>query len=211
MSDTEAAETQVVEQHNETTGDTSEVKTVKIEEPVVKPKPKRLSFAERMRIITDFQNGVIDKNYSVNINPRKAGEYIVRKRKIPIEYDIPVRTTRENTPVSNPVSKHENITVVNDTKSIDDGLRNELNLLREKYEKLSNKFKKYNDKSGSKTVIKKYTKNTRSRSNKRKPKNEYDYEYEYEYDNNDSSFNKDIDNRTVTRTTAKKVLNIADF
>lgn len=211
MSDTEAAETQVVEQHNETPVDNSEVKTVKIEEPVVKPKTKRLSFAERMRIITDFQNGIIDKNYSVNINPRKAGEYIVRKRKIPIEYDIPVRTTRENTPVSNPVNKHENITVVNDTKSIDDGLRNELNLLREKYEKLSNKFKKYNDKSGSKTVIKKYAKNTRSRSSKRKPKNEYDYEYEYEYDNNDSNFNNDIDNRTVTRTTAKKVLNIADF
>ena len=56
--------------------------------PPPKPKRKTLSTAERLRIIDDFRNGIPDKYYSVDLNPRKPGEYIVRKRKTPITYDI---------------------------------------------------------------------------------------------------------------------------
>ena len=48
--------------------------------------------AERLRIIDDFRNGIPDKYYSVDLNPRKPGEYIVRKRKTPITYEIERRT-----------------------------------------------------------------------------------------------------------------------
>ena len=44
--------------------------------------------SERMRIIDDFRNGIPDKYYSVSPHSRKAGEYIVRKRKNPLTYDI---------------------------------------------------------------------------------------------------------------------------
>ena len=60
--------------------------------PQPKPKRKTLSTAERLRIIDDFRNGVPDKYYSVDLNPRKPGEYIVRKRKTPITYEIERRT-----------------------------------------------------------------------------------------------------------------------
>ena len=53
-----------------------------------KPRRKNLTTAERLRIINDFKHGVPDKYYSVNPNPRRPGEFIVRKRKTPIEYDI---------------------------------------------------------------------------------------------------------------------------
>ena len=60
--------------------------------PQPKPKRKTLSTAERLRIIDDFRNGIPDKYYSVDLNPRKPGEYIVRKRKTPITYEIERRT-----------------------------------------------------------------------------------------------------------------------
>ena len=53
-----------------------------------KPKRKNLTTGERLRIINDFKHGIPDKYYSVNPNPRRPGEFIVRKRKTPIEYDI---------------------------------------------------------------------------------------------------------------------------
>ena len=51
-------------------------------------KRKNLTTGERLRIINDFKRGIPDKYYSVNPNPRKPGEFILRKRKKPIEYEI---------------------------------------------------------------------------------------------------------------------------
>ena len=90
--------------------------------PQPKPKRKTLSTAERLRIIDDFRNGIPDKYYSVlriiddfrngipdryysvDLNPRKPGEYIVRKRKTPITYDIerPIERKRPVKPEPEP-------------------------------------------------------------------------------------------------------------
>ena len=64
------------------------------EKPIAKPKRRNLTTGERLRIINDFKHGIPDKYYSVNPNPRKPGEFIVRKRKTPIEYEIEVPTSR---------------------------------------------------------------------------------------------------------------------
>ena len=62
---------------------------------------------ERMRIIDDFRNGIPDKYYSVSAHPRKAGEYIVRKRKNPLTYDIerPVKEAIINKSVDVPTNE----------------------------------------------------------------------------------------------------------
>ena len=72
--------------------------------PQPKPKRKTLSTAERLRIIDDFRNGIPDKYYSVDLNPRKPGEYIVRKRKTPITYEIerPLKSQRRTQPEPEP-------------------------------------------------------------------------------------------------------------
>ena len=73
-------------------------------EQEVKPegqtKRKKLTVSERMRIIDDFRNGIPDKYYSVNPNPRKPGEYILRKRKSPLTYDIERPTHKRNESIS---------------------------------------------------------------------------------------------------------------
>ena len=75
----------MVESFTSTNPESDESPTVK---PSNKPRRKNLTTAERLRIINDFKHGVPDKYYSVNPNPRRPGEFIVRKRKTPIEYDI---------------------------------------------------------------------------------------------------------------------------
>ena len=49
---------------------------------------KSLTMSERLRIIDDFRNGIPDKYYSVSAHPKKAGQYILRKRRNPLSYDI---------------------------------------------------------------------------------------------------------------------------
>ena len=75
----------MVESFTSTNPESDDSPTVK---PSNKPRRKNLTTAERLRIINDFKHGVPDKYYSVNPNPRRPGEFIVRKRKTPIEYDI---------------------------------------------------------------------------------------------------------------------------
>ena len=70
------------------TGPSSESDDSPTVKPSNKPRRKNLTTAERLRIINDFKHGIPDKYYSVNPNPRRPGEFIVRKRKTPIEYDI---------------------------------------------------------------------------------------------------------------------------
>ena len=76
---------EMVESFTSTNPESDDSPTVK---PSNKPRRKNLTTAERLRIINDFKHGVPDKYYSVNPNPRRPGEFIVRKRKTPIEYDI---------------------------------------------------------------------------------------------------------------------------
>ena len=72
--------------------------------PKKKRTTKSLTMSERMRIIDDFRNGIPDKYYSVSAHPKKAGEYIVRKRRNPLTYDIerPVKDAIINKRLSEP-------------------------------------------------------------------------------------------------------------
>ena len=129
--------------------------------PPPKPKRKTLSTAERLRIIDDFRNGIPDKYYSVDLNPRKPGEYIVRKRKTPITYEIerPVERKRPVKPEPEPgddapTSKTPSQLLTEPKKafigteffsmqsSLNANLQRELDTLHEKFNKLDAKFRK---------------------------------------------------------------------
>ena len=138
--------------------------------PQPKPKRKTLSTAERLRIIDDFRNGIPDKYYSVDLNPRKPGEYIVRKRKTPITYEIerrtlsspanagPVKSQRRTQPEPEPEddappSKTPSQLLTEPKKafigteffsmqsSLNANLQRELDTLHEKFNKLDAKFR----------------------------------------------------------------------
>ena len=127
--------------------------------PPPKPKRKTLSTAERLRIIDDFRNGIPDRYYSVDLNPRKPGEYIVRKRKTPITYDIerPIERKRPVKPEPEddaPTSKTPSQLLTEPKKafigteffsmqsSLNANLQRELDTLHEKFNKLDAKFRK---------------------------------------------------------------------
>ena len=140
--------------------------------PQPKPKRKTLSTAERLRIIDDFRNGIPDKYYSVDLNPRKPGEYIVRKRKTPITYEIerpierkrPVKPEPEPEADDAPTSKTPSQLLTEPKKafigtgtalnplagteffsmqsSLNANLQRELDTLHEKFNKLDAKFRK---------------------------------------------------------------------
>ena len=136
--------------------------------PPTKPKRKTLSTAERLRIIDDFRNGIPDKYYSVDLSPRKPGEYIVRKRKTPITYEIerpverkrPVKPEPESIALSPkgeddaPTSKTPSQLLTEPKKafigteffsmqsSLNANLQRELDTLHEKFNKLDAKFRK---------------------------------------------------------------------
>ena len=131
--------------------------------PTKLPKPKRktLSTAERLRIIDDFRNGIPDRYYSVDLNPRKPGEYIVRKRKTPITYEIekpverkrPVKPEPEPEADDAPTSKTPSQLLTEPKKAFIgteffsmqsslNALQRELDTLHEKFNKLDAKFRK---------------------------------------------------------------------
>ena len=130
--------------------------------PPPKPKRKTLSTAERLRIIDDFRNGIPDRYYSVDLNPRKPGEYIVRKRKTPITYDIerpierkrPVKPEPEPEADDAPTSKTPSQLLTEPKKafigteffsmqsSLNANLQRELDTLHEKFNKLDAKSRK---------------------------------------------------------------------
>ena len=150
---------------------------------------KSLTMSERMRIIDDFRNGIPDKYYSVSAHPRKAGEYIVRKRKNPLSYDIerpvdvptkesitcmsasesPKESTNETSKVPSEMLKSENPLAGTEFFSmysnLNASLQRELDSLHEKFNKLDAKFRK----------------ERASRKNKSSRKKQEDNEYEYEY------------------------------
>ena len=135
-----------------------------------KPRRKNLTTAERLRIINDFKHGVPDKYYSVNPNPRRPGEFIVRKRKTPIEYDIeqcesPNHKRNNSIPsiasdeglTDSPLSKTPSQLLTESTpphnplagteffsmqSSLNANLQRELDALHEKFNKLDAKFRK---------------------------------------------------------------------
>ena len=84
----------------ETVATTAPPATTTTDTKPAKPKRTYLKVSDRMRIIDQFKHGIADPYYSVNPNPKKPGEYIVRKRKTPITYDLNTNTNNNLSPLS---------------------------------------------------------------------------------------------------------------
>ena len=177
-----------------------------------KPKRTYLKVSDRMRIIDQFKHGIADPYYSVNPNPKKPGEYIVRKRKTPITYDLNTNTTNNFSSQATTAPPATTTTDTNndtDTTSSDKksnlgveffsvlsstnaSLQRELQSLTDKYNKLDSKLRKERAKRKGQQATK-----TKQTDNKTKAKtvtetttdtttdnttNDNEYEYEYEYE-----------------------------
>ena len=159
------------------------------ETPITKKKrtTKSLTMSERMRIIDDFRNGIPDKYYSVSVHPKKPGEYILRKRRNPLTYDIerPVKdaiinksvdvptkeSTNETSKVPSEMIKNENPLAGTELYSnLNANLQRELDSLHEKFNKLDAKFRKERASRKNKSSRKKQ---------QEEQQEENDYEYEY--------------------------------
>ena len=55
-----------------------------------RPRRRNLRVAERMKLIEDYKKGITDRFYYVSPHPKKPGEYVIRKRRTPLTYDVPV-------------------------------------------------------------------------------------------------------------------------
>ena len=171
-----------------------------------KPKRKNLTTGERLRIINDFKHGIPDKYYSVNPNPRRPGEFIVRKRKTPIEYDIEQRESpnhKRNNSIPS-IASDEGLTdqalsktpsqLLTESKpalnplagteffsmqsSLNANLQRELDALHEKFNKLDAKFRK--ERAARKDPKQRSRKpKPQPESRALSPESEYEYEYEY--------------------------------
>ena len=153
---------------------------------------KSLTMSERMRIIEDFRNGIPDKYYSVSAHPRKAGEYILRKRRNPLTYDIERPTHKRNESITDN-SKESTNESTNETSKVPSemlksenplagteffsmysnlnaSLQRELDSLHEKFNKLDAKFRKERAQRKNKSSRKKQ---------QQEQQEENDYEYEY--------------------------------
>ena len=156
-------------------------------EQETKTKRKKLTMSERMRIIEDFRNGIPDKYYSVNPSPRKPGEYILRKRKSPLTYDIEKPTHKRNESITDSITENTNETsktpsqLLTEPKksfvgteffsmqsSLNANLQRELDALHEKFNKLDAKFRK--ERAARKSVRK-------QQQQEQQEDNEYEYEY----------------------------------
>ena len=136
-----------------------------------KPKRTYLKVSDRIRIIDQFKHGIADPYYSVNPNPKKLGEYIVRKRKTPITYDLtnnnlspqattapPATTTTDTNSDTDTTSsdKKSNLGVefFSVLSSTNASLQRELQSLTDKYNKLDNKLRKERAKRKGQQVTK---------------------------------------------------------
>ena len=184
-------------------------------------KRKNLTTGERLRIINDFKRGIPDKYYSVNPNPRKPGEFILRKRKKPIEYEIEGLTTMsskgddENTLIDSIPSKTPSQLLTEPKKSMIGGgavlntlagteffsmqstlnanLQRELDALHEKFNKLDIKFRKERAKrKAQKQTPRPDNSTVQKRRIEKEPQNEDAHEYEYEYEYADEPLSEQV-------------------
>ena len=184
-------------------------------------KRKNLTTGERLRIINDFKRGIPDKYYSVNPNPRKPGEFILRKRKKPIEYEIEGLTTMsskgddENTLIDSTPNKTPSQLLTEPKKSMVGGgavlntlagteffsmqstlnanLQRELDALHEKFNKLDIKFRKERAKrKAQKQTPRPDNSTVQKRRIEKEPQNEDAHEYEYEYEYADEPLSEQV-------------------
>ena len=173
-------------------------------------KRKNLTTGERLRIINDFKRGIPDKYYSVNPNPRKPGEFILRKRKKPIEYEIDENTLIDSIPSKTPsqlltepkksmVGGGAVLNTLAGTEffsmqsTLNANLQRELDALHEKFIKLDTKFRKERAKrKAQKQTPRPGNSTVQKRRIEKEPQNEDAHEYEYEYEYADEPLSEQV-------------------
>ena len=58
-----------------------------------------------MKLIEDYKKGITDRFYYVSPHPKKPGEYVIRKRRTPLTYDVPVGEVASSPSPSPPASR----------------------------------------------------------------------------------------------------------
>ena len=171
------------------------------EEKTEKPKQKRvrLSTGQRMKLVEDFRNGKLDRNYRVSVDKKRPGEFRITKRKKPIdvpEYEptscpntigislsrVPSHTAvdnepkKENAPVKPEKQDKVNIEFYAMQNNINNSLSREIQAVMEKCNKIERKMKEQRQLT----------------KNKKQTKED---EYEYEYSDSDEKPNTNEPNK----------------
>lgn len=122
-----------------------------------KPRRRNLRVAERMKLIEDYKKGITDRFYYVSPHPKKPGEYVIRKRRTPLTYDVPVGEVASSpTPSPSPSqspsptpstmlqqsSSGPSVEFFSMQSAMNLNLQRELDALHEKYNKLDAKMRK---------------------------------------------------------------------
>lgn len=165
-------------------------------------KRRNLRVAERVKLIEDYKNGITDRFYSVSPHPTSPGEYVIRKRRTPLSYDVvdaprragddvrcntqqsepqpepsapPPSTMLQATPSSGP-----SVEFFSMQSALNANLQRELDALHEKFNKLDAKMRKERAAAKRKAGGKANT-NKREKASHETPISSPDVEYEYEY------------------------------
>ena len=162
--------------------------------------PKRLTTAEKFRLLEDWKKGKIDKYYNVIPDKKREGEYKFIKRRVPL--DLPPQNNQhiERLPETKPPEQEKSITTSELLKedkpkfpneffqfqtNINNSLQKTLEDLQEKYNSLSNKFDESRKAKPKRTVKKSKPKPKPKKEEKKQEKvdkaSEEEYEIEYEY------------------------------
>ena len=153
-----------------------------------------------MKLIEDYKNGITDRYYYVSPHPKKQGEYIIRKRRTPLTYDIPSekrkQTDTDNTPdvltptpsemlkptpppstpsmASGPTPSIEFFSM---QSNLNANIQRELDALYEKYNKLDAKLRK--ERAAKREMSKSKSKQNAPDDTPKGEDAEVEYEYEY--------------------------------
>ena len=153
-----------------------------------------------MKLIEDYKNGITDRYYYVSPHPKKQGEYIIRKRRTPLTYDIPSEKRKQadtdNTPdvltptpsemlkptpppstpsmASGPTPSIEFFSM---QSNLNANIQRELDALYEKYNKLDAKLRK--ERAAKREMSKSKSKQNAPDETPKGEDAEVEYEYEY--------------------------------
>lgn len=178
----------------------SDVENISKVQPAKATKRRNLRVAERMKLIEDYKNGITDRYYYVSPHPKKQGEYIIRKRRTPLTYDIPSEKRKQadtdNTPdvltptpsemlkptpppstpsmASGPTPSIEFFSM---QSNLNANIQRELDALYEKYNKLDAKLRK--ERAAKREMSKSKSKQNAPDETPKGEDAEVEYEYEY--------------------------------
>ena len=157
--------------------------------------PKRLTTAEKFRLLEDWKKGKVDKYYNVIPDKKREGEYKFIKRRVPLDLPPQNNINIEHLPETKQPEPEKSITTSDLLKedkkqfpneffqfqaNINNSLQKTLEDLQEKYNSLSNKFDE-SRKAKPKRTVKKTKPKPKPKKEKKKEKDEEEYEIEYEY------------------------------